>query len=324
MFDSMSLEQMRHYTGRREVPQDFDEYWKKLLEQYQTLPEYTIDTEDFNLSAIICESLWFKGSGNGRVYSRVIRPNSDQPVPVIFYFHGYQGSSPDWSACFNYVAAGYAVVAMDVRGQSGRSIDLQQVSGNTVKGQIIRGMIEGRDSLFFKDVFLDTYQLINIISEQSWADETQLSTYGASQGGALAIVAGALNDKISRIATIYPFLSDYQRILELGDMKEPYNELFRYFKFFDPYHETQEKILSVLDYIDVKNFASWIQVPVQMHVSIQDDICPPSTQFAIFNRIHSEKEVRVLQDYGHDALNVLVPDVVFNFLTGSRIRTTII
>ena len=55
-----------------------------------------------------------------------------------------------------YTVAGYGVVSMDVRGQSGYSTDGDRSPlGNTVKGQIIRGAVEGPDELFYKDIYLD-------------------------------------------------------------------------------------------------------------------------------------------------------------------------
>ena len=64
-----------------------------------------------------------------------------------------------------YTVAGYGVVSMDVRGQSGYSTDGDRSPlGNTVKGQIIRGAVEGPDQLFYKDVYLDLYQLIEIVA----------------------------------------------------------------------------------------------------------------------------------------------------------------
>ena len=176
-----------------------------------------------------------------------------------------------------------------------------------------------RNILFFKDIYLDAYQLIEIISKLPNVDETKLYSYGASQGGALALVASALNARIQKVATIYPFLADFKRVLELGDNCEPYNEFFRYFKFKDPLHETEEEILDTLSYIDIKNFAHRIQVPVLFVTGLEDEICPPSTQFAVYNRLNSLKRHYILPEYGHEALNVQVNDIVFNWLVGTEI-----
>lgn len=203
---------------------------------------------------------------------------------------------------------------MDVRGQAGRSQDLGQFEGLTVKGQVIRGMLQGPTHLFHKDVYLDVYQMIQLVARFDFVDETRLMSYGTSQGGALALVAAALYPTLSKTVAVYPFLSDFKRVLELGNNSETHDELFRYFKYSDTFHRTEAKILSVLDYIDVKNLAHRIQCPVAMVTGLEDAVCPLSTQFAIFNRLETTKEMRILPDYGHDALNVQVNDYVFDYL----------
>ncbi|MFA9467462.1 acetylxylan esterase [Streptococcus sp. E24BD] len=319
MIDNMSLQEMQTYRGRHEVPSDFDEFWQAELDRLPELPNYRLVEQDFALPSATCYELWFDGTNGGQVFAKCIFPKTDKKVPVLFYFHGYQGQSPDWTESLKFVAAGYGVVYMDVRGQAGRSVDHGQFDGMTVKGQVIRGALEGPHKLFYKDIYLDVYQLVNIIAAQEFVDDSTLVSYGASQGGALALVAAALNPKITKTASIYPFLSDFKRILELGDNSEPYNELFRYFKFSDPFHETEHDFLANLSYIDIKNLAHRITCPVAFVVGLEDEICSPSTQFAIYNRLPCQKEMKILPEYGHEALNVKVNDYIYDFIFGSRI-----
>ena len=53
-------------------------------------------------------------------------------------------------------------------------------------------------------------------------------------------------------------------MLEIGNTSEAYDELFRYFKFHDPFHETEEDIMATPAYIDVKNLAHRIKGEVKM------------------------------------------------------------
>ena len=209
------------------------------------------------------------------------------------------GRGWDWADMLAYTVAGYGVVSMDVRGQSGYSQDgLRSPLGNTVKGHIIRGAVEDREHLFYKNVYLDIYQLVEIMVSLPQVDEKRLSSYGASQGGALALVAAALNPRIKKTVTIYPFLSDFRRVLEIGNTSEAYDELFRYCKFHDPFYETEEETMEILAYIDVKN---------------------PISQFAIYNRLTCDKAYRIMPEYAHEVMNVFVNDQVFNWLCGSEI-----
>lgn len=316
----MSLEDMKTYRGRQEVPKDFDSFWDKQIKNLNSSPEYKLTHQDFNLPNVDCYELRFKGTNDSTIYAKCIFPKNKKKCPVVFTFHGYMAQSLDWSVLLQYPAAGLGVVMMDVRGQAGQSQDNTRFRGNTIKGQIIRGAIDGPDHLFFKDIYLDVYQIVEIISKQSFVDESKLYSYGASQGGALSLVATALNKKISLTVAIYPFLSDFKRILELGDQNEPYDELFRYFKFSDPFHITEEQILNTLSYIDIKNMAHRIQNPVKLITGLEDNICFPSTQFAMFNRLTCDKEMFTLPDYGHEEMNVHVNDKVMNWLSGSKIK----
>ncbi|MGQ9454343.1 MAG: acetylxylan esterase, partial [Armatimonadota bacterium] len=61
-----------------------------------------------------------------------------------------------------------------------------------------------------------------------------LSYFGwASQGFCVA----ALEPRINRVASTYPFLCDYQRVWEMDYAKAAYEELVMYFRLFDPRHE---------------------------------------------------------------------------------------
>lgn len=319
MIETMSLEEMKTYQGRQDIPEDFNDFWTKQKENCSSLDNYQLEKKEFGIDFANFYELTFEGTNGSTVYSKCIFPKTSKNIPVIFYFHGYQGQSPDWTENLKFVAADYGVVCMDVRGQAGHSTDRGVFDGITVKGQVIRGAVSGPEQLFFKDVYLDVYQLVNLVSSFSFVDSNKLYSYGASQGGALALVAAALNSKIKKVVSIYPFLSDFKRVLELGNHSEPYDELFRYFKFSDPFHETEAEILHNLSYIDVKNLAHFIHCPVTMVTGLEDNVCPPSTQFAIYNRIESPKEHKILPEYSHEAMNVKINDYAFDQLIGSKI-----
>ncbi|MBS8103947.1 alpha/beta fold hydrolase [Streptococcus suis] len=318
MIENLKLEELQVYLGRNEKPSDIDEFWNSEINKLSSNPNYRLEKRNCSLQNIECYDLYFEGTNQSEVYSKFVIPKSKDKVPIIFYFHGYQGQSREWSELLKFPAAGYGVVAMDVRGQAGKSTDFGKFEGNTVKGHIVRGMKSGPEHLFYKDIFLDVYQLVEIVAKLRFVDPNRLFSLGASQGGALALVSAALNQRIGKLFAIYPFLSDYKRVLELGNNSEAYEELFRYFKFQDPFHESEDQILQTLAYIDVKNLAHMIKCPVAMIVCLEDEVCPPSTQFAIFNRINAEKYLKLVPDYGHENFFVAVNDYIFDWLLGVK------
>ena len=50
-----------------------------------------------------------------------------------------------------------------------------------------------------------------------------------------------------------------------------------------------------------------------MTTGLMDTICPPSTQFAAYNRIKSDKEMILYPDFGHEDLPGST-DRIFEFL----------
>ena len=72
----------------------------------------------------------------------------------MLQFHGYHGDSGDFQDKIGWVAEGFVVLAMDARGQGGLSEDCTKTKGGVLKGLIIRGLEEGKENLYYRQVFL--------------------------------------------------------------------------------------------------------------------------------------------------------------------------
>jgi cephalosporin-C deacetylase len=99
--------------------------------------------------------------------------------------------------------------------------------------------------------------------------------------------------------------------------KDAYNDLKQYFRRFDPLHERSEEIFTKLGYIDIQHLAQRIKSDVLMAITLMDNICPPSTQFAVYNKITSKKESIIYRDFGHEGLP-MVNDRIFRFMMGLK------
>jgi cephalosporin-C deacetylase len=146
-------------------------------------------------------------------------------------------------------------------------------------------------------------------------DEDRVGCYGGSQGGALTIACAALEPRIKRAAPQYPFLCDYKRVWEMDMAARAYEELKTYFRNFDPRHEREDEIFTKLGYIDLQFLAPRIRANVKMFTGLMDNVCPPSTQFAAFNKMTCEKDVVIYPDFGHEGLPDS-GDITFRFMLG--------
>jgi len=118
-------------------------------------------------------------------------------------------------------------------------------------------------------------------------------------------------------APVYPFLCDYQRVWEIDQAKDAYDELRTYFRLFDPRHEREGEVFTKLGYIDVQHQAPRIKAEVLMFTGLMDTICPPSTQFAAYNKLTAARNIVLYPDYGHEYLPG-ANDRIFNFMTRLR------
>ena len=311
------LSQLRTYRGRNPRPTDFDDFWDAGLSEMRSVdPQVQLTPVNSSSRVAECFDLYFTGVGGSRIHAKYLRPkSSSQPHPAVLLFHGYTSNSGDWFDKFAWVSQGYSVAALDCRGQGGRSLDLGGVTGTTMRGQIIRGLDDSPQKMLFRQIFLDTAQLAQIIMQLPEVDAKRVGATGASQGGGLTIACAALEPRIKRAAPVFPFLSDYQRVWEMDLAVNAYEELRTYFRQFDPRHERELEIFTKLGYIDCRHLAPRIRGEVLMATGLMDQVCPPSTQFAAYNKITAKKDMLLYPDFAHENMPGL-SDAIFEFMAG--------
>ena len=315
----MTWDELVTYQGSNPRPNDFDAYWAQALADLDHVdPNIELVPANFQSSIADCYHLYFTGVGGARVHAQLLRPkNVGAPQPAVLMFHGYFGNAGDWNNKLAYVAEGYTVAALDCRGQGGLSEDNGQVKGWTLYGHIIRGLDDEPERLLYRQIFLDTAQLARIVMDFDTVDEHRVGAMGRSQGGALTIACAALEPRIKLAAPIYPFLSDYKRTWEIDLLEESaYEEIREYFRRFDPLHKREAEIFTRLGYIDVQFLAPRIEAEVMLFVGLEDKICPPSTQFAAYNKMTCKKSLAIYPEYAHEADIPGMYDTIFQFLRG--------
>ena len=305
----LPLSELYRYQGRNPRPADFDAYWDRALRELDGIdPAPVLSPAEGNPSrGCDCFDLWFSSIGGAKIYAKYLRPKralaAAQRHPAIVRFHGYSANSGGWAEKFGWPLEGFCYAAMDCRGQGGRSDDPGAVRGMNLRGHVVRGLDDpDPDRLAFRQHFLDTVQLVRALMKLPEVDPERIGSLGGSQGGGLALACAALEPRVRRVATIQPFLCDYRRIWEMDLAKDAFEELKYYFRFFDPCHEREEQIFSRLGYIDCQHLAERVKGHVLMQTGLMDTICPPSSQFAAYNRIRSPKEVVLYPDYGHEVM----------------------
>lgn len=311
----MPLDKLKVYQGRNPRPADFDEFWDRSLAEMNSIdPEADFAPYAFASNIADCFELRFKSTKNAIIYAKFARPkNITGKIPAVLNFHGLSGSGMSWSSMMGYVSQGYCIASLDCRGQGGLSQDIGGALGTTFTTPFVRGLDGEPEGLLCRDLFLDTAMLARIIMALDYVDETRIGVFGGSQGGALTIACAALVPEIKLCAPTYPYLSDYKRVWDMDLDRGAYEGLRYYFRHFDPTHARENDIFEKLGYIDIQFLAPRIRAKVLMQTGLLDTTCPPSSQFAAYNKITSEKDVIIYPDYGHEGIKGS-DDATFSFL----------
>lgn len=298
------IHQYQNYLGSGIKPANFDEFWDKQLEELEQIPlDYELERVEIPSRVADFYNLYFIGVEGARVRCQYVCPKQvNEKIPGMLMFHGYHGDSGDFGDKVSWAAEGFSVLAMDCRGQGGLSENNSKVKGTTMKGLIIRGVEEGPESLYFRSVFLDTVQAARILMSMDEVNEEEIYIQGASQGGALSLICAALEPRVKKVVAQYPFLSDYRKAFEFNITSSAYEELHYWFRFRDPMHEREEEFFNTLEYIDLQHFAPRIKAEVKWAIALEDDVCYPAQQFAVYNQITSPKEMIIFPEYGHEYL----------------------
>ncbi|GIG63455.1 acetylxylan esterase [Longispora fulva] len=318
----MSAQELAVYQGTNPRPADFDQFWDRALAELDATDPGTefVDATDFPLTTATAQHLYFTGTGGYRVHAKVLRP-AEPTGPAVLMFHGYGGEQPKWVDLLPHAARGFTVAALDVREQVGFRTGSQAPNSFSPHHHLVHGLDDGPDGLLYRHVFLDIRRLTDIIGALPEVNSDRIATTGWSQGGGLALVAAALTPTIRYTASALPFLTDYQRAWELNLGTAPYDQIVTWFKKRDPRHLRQDEAFTTLGYIDVQHLAARIRAEVTLFVGLEDQICPPSTQYATYNKIISTKSVRVYPDFGHEDLPGAADDIFQ--LIGVRLDGTI-
>ena len=142
MHMDMPLEELKKYQGKNPKPSDFEEYWDRALKELgQQSLNYELVEADFQTPFADCYHLTFTGVGDAKVYAKFIKPKKHIATgQAVAMFHGYSVDSGDWLDKLAFAAQGITVLALDCRGQGGRSEDTLRTKATTMRGLIIRGL----------------------------------------------------------------------------------------------------------------------------------------------------------------------------------------
>jgi len=92
-------------------------------------------------------------------------PEGDGPFPAIALYHGYGGRRPEPFELLSWISQGYAVLAIDVRGQGGESSDPLGYPGSRTPGLLTLG-IGDPHSDYYRGVYVAALRVVEGLAAQ--------------------------------------------------------------------------------------------------------------------------------------------------------------
>jgi cephalosporin-C deacetylase len=290
------LSQLREYRPALTSEPDFDAFWQKTLAQAGTIPlQETFIPAGYPARLLSVYDVHYTGWNGARIAGWYIKPQGNGPFPGIVIYHGYSGSRAYPHAHFAWAAQGYAVLAVDTRGQSGESTDPTVYSTGHVKGWMTAGILDPQE-YYYRGAYVDCVRALDVLAARPEVDMAHVGVTGGSQGGGLSLAVCALDARPKACMADIPYLCHYERAVDMAALM-PYLEISDYIKI---YPQRERQVFRTLSYFDNMNLAPRNRSNVLMSIGLQDDCCPPSSSFAAFNHLACNKELKIYRYHKHE------------------------
>ena len=279
-----SPEQLKPYTKN---PTDFDAFWKANLEEArktpvsvscEPAPEYSTDKVEASLVKI-------RTDRRHSVYAYLLKPKKQGRYPVVLTPPG-AGIKTIKNVSTDYAEQGMIRLMMEIHGISPKLTDDQfKDISNAFSGEngYLENGLDNRDNYYMKHVYVACVRALDYLCSLPEWDGKNVFVQGGSQGGALSLITAGLDPRVTACVANHPALSDMAGYAEKG-RTGGYPHFNRENQMLTP-----EKI-NTLQYYDVVNFARRISCPVYLTWGYNDNVCPPTTSYIVWNLITAPKK----------------------------------
>lgn len=287
-----SPEKIRPYT---QIPADFGDFWNKNKAELAKLPLiYTKElVKEYCTDQMDCYLVKLQVNERGQaIYGYLFYPKhaKEASCPVVLCPPGAGIKTIKEPLRHKYYAEhGCIRFEIEIHGLNPKmpTEDFKDISNafNGKENGYLNNGLDNRDNYYMKRVYMACIRSIDLLVSLPEWDGRNVVVQGGSQGGALALVAAGLDPRVTACIANHPALSDMAGYM--AGRAGGYPHFFRVAGM-----DTPDK-LNTMAYYDVVNFARSIKVPTRMTWGYNDDVCPPTTSYAVYNVLQCPKEALI-------------------------------
>ena len=287
-----SVDEIRPYTKE---PADFLDFWNKNIEDMRAFPlTYTkTKAEEYCTDKVDCYLLKITlNKQKQAVYAYLFYPKGAQKgqCPVVLCPPGAGIKTIKEPLRHKYYAENGCIrIEMEIHGLNPTLPketfdDMTKAFNGRDNGYLFNGL-EDPDRYYMKRVYLALIRCLDLLTSLPEWDGRNVIVQGGSQGGALSMVAAALDSRVTQCIVNHPALSDMAAYS--AGRTGGYPHFNRVEGMFN------DKTLRTMAYYDVVNFARHITCDTYMTWGYNDDTCPPTTSYAVWNTLTCPKEALI-------------------------------
>ena len=287
-----SVDEIRPYTKE---PADFLDFWNKNIEDMRAFPlTYTkTKAEEYCTDKVDCYLLKITlNKQKQAVYAYLFYPKGAQKgqCPVVLCPPGAGIKTIKEPLRHKYYAENGCIrMEMEIHGLNPTLPketfdDMTKAFNGRDNGYLFNGL-EDPDRYYMKRVYLALIRCLDLLTSLPEWDGRNVIVQGGSQGGALSMVAAALDSRVTQCIVNHPALSDMAAYS--AGRTGGYPHFNRVEGMFN------ERTLRTMAYYDVVNFARHITCDTYMTWGYNDDTCPPTTSYAVWNTLTCPKEALI-------------------------------
>ncbi len=290
------IQDLERYNPSRTAESDLEEFWTNTLAEYAEKPlNGSRELVQTPMSGMNVYHTTYEGADDTPLYAWYLTPKTERSAkfPCIVHYHGYTGSKGMPEHFAHYILMGFAVLSVDVRGQGGDTGNRLEQSYGAIRGWVTPGILQ-RETAYYRAITVDAIRATEWAAAQPETDAERIFVIGGSQGGGLAMIVPALSDVPKAAVAHIPNMChmDFGILNSNSSLSEAAEFVSRHPEHFDT-------VLKTLSYFDNLNLAPRIRIPIMVSCGLKDPCCMPETVYAAYNRIVSEKEMRVYPFDGH-------------------------